>query len=270
MYKATLGRVVNEGRLHEATEVRYKLLPRFAAAIKNAFRVYGPLGAAAYVFDHFRVTWAERAENFDQRFGTLTEGQVYPWQLAQPDLTAATSERHPYEATPAWLVRRTLEALPIDPRDFVFVDLGAGKGRALMIASDFGFSKLVGIEISSAFCNAAATNMNRYYSAMGQPLPYTLRCMNAADYDFEEAPLVVFLFNPFGKKTLNAVLAKLEASLQRRPRAAYVIYLNPRFEKALHALALFPTYYSRRIVASTMAALRYLQLCVCARMTKPI
>ena len=44
------------------------------------------------------------------------------------------SERHPYEAMPAWLVRRTLEALPIDPRDFVFVDLGAGKGRALMIA----------------------------------------------------------------------------------------------------------------------------------------
>ena len=72
--------------------MRYKLLrlvPRFAAAIQYAFRVYGPLGAAAYVFDHFRVTWAERAENFDQRFGTLTEGQVYSWQLAQPDLTAA-------------------------------------------------------------------------------------------------------------------------------------------------------------------------------------
>ena len=79
-------------RTQEALEVRYKLLrlvPRFAAAIKNAFCVYGPLGAAAYVFDHFRVTWAERAENFDQRFGTLTEGQVYSWQLAQPDLTAA-------------------------------------------------------------------------------------------------------------------------------------------------------------------------------------
>jgi tRNA1(Val) A37 N6-methylase TrmN6 len=51
------------------------------------------------------------------------------------------------------------------------VDLGAGKGRALMIASDFGFSKLVGIEISSAFCSAAATNMHRYYSAMGHRLP---------------------------------------------------------------------------------------------------
>ena len=190
---------MNEGRLHEATAVRYKLLPRFANGIKHAFRVYGPLGAAAYVFDHFRVTRAERAV-------------------------------HPYEATPAWLVRRTLMALPIDPRDFVFVDLGAGKGRALMIASDFGFSKLVGIEISSAFCNAAATNMNRYHSARGQPLPYALRCMNAADYDFEEAPLVVFLFNPFGQKTLNAVLAKLEASLQRRPREAFVVYLNPRFE----------------------------------------
>ena len=52
-------------RTKEAMEVRYKLLrlvPRFAAAIKNAFRVYGALGAAAYVFDHFRVTWAERAK----------------------------------------------------------------------------------------------------------------------------------------------------------------------------------------------------------------
>ena len=233
---------MNEGRLHEATAVRYKLLPRFANGIKHAFRVYGPLGSAAYVFDHFRVTRAERAESFDQRFGTLTDGQVYPWQLTHCALTPA-SEMHPYEATPAWLVRRTLMALPIDPRDFVFVDLGAGKGRALMIASDFGFSKLVGIEISSAFCNAAATNMNRYYSVRGQPLPYALRCMNAVDYDFEEAPLVVFLFNPFGQKTLNAVLAKLEASLQRRPREAFVVYLNPRFEKAL-----LHSRYFRRIV----------------------
>jgi len=219
------------------------LVPRFATGIKNAFCVYGPLGAAAYACDYFRVARAERAEGFDQRFGTLTEGQVYPWQLAQPDLTPATTEMHPYEATPAWLVRRTLKALPIDPRDFVFVDLGAGKGRALMIASEFGFSELVGVEISSAFCDAAASNMNRFYSAMGQRLPYTLRCMNAADYDFEEAPLVVFLFNPFGKKTLNAVLAKLEASLQRRAREAYVIYLNPRFEKSLQH-----SRYFRRIV----------------------
>ena len=111
--------------------MRYKplrLVPRFAAAIKNAFRVYGPLGAAAYIFDHFRVTRAERAENFDQRFGTLTEGQVYPWQLAQPDLTAATSERHPYEATPAWLVRRTLEAAN-RPARIRFCGSGCGQGK---------------------------------------------------------------------------------------------------------------------------------------------
>ena len=85
--------LVNEGRLHEATAVRYKLpklVPRFANGIKNAFRVYGPLGAAAYVFDHFRVTRAERAESFDQRFGTLTEGQVYPWQLTHCALTPAS------------------------------------------------------------------------------------------------------------------------------------------------------------------------------------
>ena len=67
--------------------MRYKLLrlvPRFAASIQYAFRVYGPLERPAYVFDHFRVTWAERAENFDQRFGTLTRAKCILGSLRSP------------------------------------------------------------------------------------------------------------------------------------------------------------------------------------------
>jgi hypothetical protein len=57
--------------------------------------------------------------------------------------------------------------------------------------------------------------------------------MNAIDYTFELEPLVLFLSNPFGRETLGPILGRLEASLRAKPREAYVIYINPRFEASV-------------------------------------
>ena len=39
-------------------------------------------------------------------------------------------------------------ALHLDFQDFNFVDIGSGKGRALLLASDYPFREIIGIELS--------------------------------------------------------------------------------------------------------------------------
>src|SRR5262249_29207143 len=141
------------------------------------------------------------------------------------------SEIHAYHAVPAWLIRETLNSIPLQPNVFAFIDMGSGKGRTLLAASEFPFAKIVGVEISRELSGIAEQNGMRYRS-ISQPrcTTFSLHCADAADYTFKAEPLVLFLSNPFGRETIRRVLAHLEASLVASPRKAYVIYVNPRFE----------------------------------------
>lgn len=205
----------------------------------KSVQYYGLLAAAGYVFDHVRVSRAERAERFDERYGTMTAGKLYPWQLPDLHEAAVSGEILPYEATPAWLIRDIIRSIPITPADFTFVDIGSGKGRMLLVASEFSFSRIVGVEISQELNDIAAANIQRRSNTATARSRYDLRCMNASQYEFENDPLVVFLFNPFGRDTFDTVVSRLEASLRRHPREVYVAYLNPRFEKRLKRSPVF-------------------------------
>ena len=195
----------------------------------ESVRQYGPLAVVAHLFDLVRVHRAERAEGFDARFGTDTATVAYPWNL--PSIGREhTPEIHSYEATPAWLIRKILESLPLQPRTFAFVDMGSGKGRALLVASGLPFAKIVGVEVSHELHRIAEENIKRYQPACQHCTAFFLHCMNAVEYTFGPEPLVLFLFNPFGRDSVRSILANLEASLSATPRQAFVVYINPRFE----------------------------------------
>jgi len=195
----------------------------------KSVRRYGPLYVAAYLFDLVRVRRAERAEGFDSRYGTDTATVAYPWNL--PSIVHEdTPEVHAYEAAPAWLIREIVNSIPLQPNMFSFVDMGSGKGRALLVASELPFANIIGIELSHELHQIAQENIKRYRSASQQCKAFFLHCMNALDYTFGPEPLVLFLSNPFGRDTVRGILANLEISLRAKPREAYIVYVNPRFE----------------------------------------
>jgi hypothetical protein len=126
----------------------------------QSVRQYGPLSVAAYLFNLVRVHRAERTEGFDGRFGTDTATVVYPWNL--PSIGRKhTPEIHLYEPTPAWLIREILKSIPLQPNTFAFVDIGSGKGRALLVASELPFAKIVGVELSYELHLIAQENIRR-------------------------------------------------------------------------------------------------------------
>jgi hypothetical protein len=204
----------------------------------QSIRRYGAIYLAAYLFDLVRIHRAEGAEGFDARWGTETATIAYPWNLPSlrhAPMSASMSEIHAYQAAPAWLIREALDFIPLQPDKFVFVDLGSGKGRALMVASDFPFARIVGVELSQELHQVAECNIGRYRSPSQRCTSVVLHCMNAVEYDFGPEPLVLFLANPFGHDSIESVLSRLQTSLRQAPRQAYVIYVNPRFEALLRS-----------------------------------
>jgi hypothetical protein len=101
----------------------------------------------------------------------------------------------------------------------------------VLVASETPFAKIVAVEISRELSGTAERNVMRYRSISQRGTTFSLHCADATDYTFESEPLVLFLFNPFGRESVRRVLAKLGASLVASPREAYLIYVNPPFER---------------------------------------
>jgi SAM-dependent methyltransferase len=120
-----------------------------------------------------------------------------------------------------------------DFRDFVFVDLGSGKGRTLLMASDYPFRRIVGVELLPALHRAAQENLSKYRSESQKCFAIEAICGDATEFDFPNEPTVLFLFNPFPEAGLRRVMGSLENSLREHPRKTYVLYHNALLERVL-------------------------------------
>ena len=208
------------------------LNPLLAKVFRGPLDLNGPVfGRIFYLFEYARSYIEERFEAFDARFGTDTSAPVF-------ERDQKTSV-HFYVATTASIICEILSSLSLQPNKYVFVDMGSGKGRALLVASEFPFVKIVGIELSESLHRIAQENVDRYKPASQQCAAFDLRCMDALDYSYEDAPLVLFLFDPFGRDILQRIIANLESSLKARPRDAYVVYVYPQYEDLLQNSSVF-------------------------------
>jgi hypothetical protein len=123
-------------------------------------------------------------------------------------------------------------------RDFTFIDLGSGKGRTLLMASDYPFHRIVGVELLPSLHQIAQQNLRQYNSETQKGFDLESICADATAFHFPEEPLVIFLFNPFPESGMRQAILNLEQSLRRHPRAIYVIYHNPLLEHVLSESAM--------------------------------
>lgn len=135
-----------------------------------------------------------------------------------------------YQATEPGAFRDMMEALPIDFRQFTFVDLGSGKGRTLLMASDYPFARILGAELFPQLHRVAEKNIRDYRSDSQKCFSIGSVIANAKDFVFPIEPLVVYLFNPFAETVLERVIANLEKSIHEHPRPVYLVYHNPLLE----------------------------------------
>lgn len=173
-----------------------------------------------------RALRARRNEKlFDETLGVDTRGIVPLSALSVEGNTWIHGNR--YQPIAAYLFEQMMSALPIDHRRFTFIDLGSGKGRALLLASRFPFRAIIGVEFADELHRTCLDNIRNFRQEWQQCRNIQAFRGDAAAFDFPLEPLVVYLYNPFGPEVLSAVLKRIERSLEADPRPVYVVYGQP-------------------------------------------
>jgi SAM-dependent methyltransferase len=143
----------------------------------------------------------------------------------------------PYQPTEPGLFHQMLDALAerakLDFAGFTFVDLGSGKGRTLLMASDYPFRRIVGVELLPALHAIAQQNLAAYQNDARKCFALESICADGTSFPFPEGPLVIYLFNPFPEAGLRRAISNLRQNLSAQPRATYVLYHNPQLEQVL-------------------------------------
>ncbi|MFZ0284430.1 MAG: class I SAM-dependent methyltransferase [Terriglobales bacterium] len=141
----------------------------------------------------------------------------------------------PYQPTDPALFHEMLASLSLDFRDFTFIDIGSGKGRTLLLASDYPFRRIVGVELLPELHRVAQENIRKYKNESQQCFVLESICADARDFIFPPEPTVLYLFNPLPEPGLVQLAANLEQSSREHPRPIFVIYHNPALEHVLAA-----------------------------------
>ena len=143
----------------------------------------------------------------------------------------------PYQPTERELFHEMIDALArhgkIDFRDLTFIDLGSGKGRALLLASEYPFRRIIGVELLPSLNEIALKNLVQYHSESQRCFAIESVCTDATSFALPNDALVIYLFNPLPETGLRRAIANLEKSLEAHPRRAYVVYHNPVLESVL-------------------------------------
>ena len=109
------------------------------------------------------------------------------------------------------------------PAHSVFVDYGAGKGRAMLMASECGFSKIKGLEFSSSLYELAKKNIQDYIKTTGKN-NFEILHIDVSTYKVQKEDNFFYFFNPFNEFILNKCLDNIHLSLEENPRKALLVY----------------------------------------------
>jgi hypothetical protein len=140
-----------------------------------------------------------------------------------------------YQPTEPGFFHPMLQALEIDFSKFTFIDLGSGKGRVLLMASDYPFRRILGVELLPPLDQIAVENLKKYSSPAQRCFAIESLCEDARSFEFPLEPTVLYLFNPLPEEGLSAAMQNLAASLRAYPREVYVLYQNPVLRHVLDA-----------------------------------
>jgi SAM-dependent methyltransferase len=163
---------------------------------------------------------------FDEQYGIRTSGFLPGSVLSLTDADKKNTASLGYLGVQPSIIRRTLNILP-DHNRATFLDLGCGKGRALVVASEFPFRSVIGVEISPELVQFAKKNARVLARNLPERTPITVVNGNAVDYAFPEGNLIFFLYNPFGEYSIRKLLTKIATALSKNDSSVWIIYINP-------------------------------------------
>ena len=135
-----------------------------------------------------------------------------------------------YEATPVKAVRSILKKLPVKHSEYTFIDYGSGKGRVLLLASEFPFKNIIGVELSKRLHEIAEKNIKICKHLNHKCINIESFCADAAQFELPNNPLVIFFFTPFLGLVMDRVIANIQGNWMANPRPIHIVYYGSRID----------------------------------------
>lgn len=178
--------------------------------------------SAPYFISREYLRWRT---SFDAKYGVDTENR--PLLEAFSDWSEYVIRGGGYEPVKPQLFRNAVESLTICCEEFTFVDLGSGKGRALLLASEFPFREIVGIELGPELHRAAQRNIHRYKTLTQKCTRFRLIEADFTTCALPQGNLLIYLFNPCFEPEMRKLVTNIRRRVMAELREAYILYLNP-------------------------------------------
>jgi SAM-dependent methyltransferase len=195
---------------------------------------------------------------FDEAFGVRTSGLVAGRHLK-------SGHRHDRHATAYYgvapsvfhaLLRRWQRSRPAGAiEEFSFIDVGAGMGRAVLLAAELPFRQAVGVELNPTLARIARKNLALWRSSARARTPMKILCGDAVDLRLPEGPCLAFFFNPFGAPVMRRLLAAWGKTLAARAGELDLIYVNHEQEHVLERQAGFARLFLGKVPRSRADAI---------------
>lgn len=176
---------------------------------------------------------------FDQLHHTDTSGLIPGDIIAQGTNVPVSELTAYYGVAPSilhglldiWLHRTSPQ--PIEQT--VFLDVGAGKGRAMLLASQFPFLRIEGVELNADLARIANANISLWHNDLQSNAlsPLTLHHADATTHPLPPEPTLAFLFHPFELPILRRFLRLVETSISHNPKPFDLLYVNAEHDSYL-------------------------------------
>lgn len=120
--------------------------------------------------------------------------------------------------------RRSRPAGPIEETSFI--DIGAGMGRAMLLAAEMPFRTVLGVELNPTLVRIARRNLTLWRKAGRARASMRMMCGDAAEFELPDGPCLAFLFNPFGATVMRRLGRALARGFADRPGQLNIVYVN--------------------------------------------
>jgi 16S rRNA G966 N2-methylase RsmD len=147
---------------------------------------------------------------------------------------------------------RVFKSLRIPPGSVV-VDLGSGKGGAVMTLRQLPFAEIIGVEISPKLIDIAMDNVAR----LGLEYIRFVQSDAAAFTDFDRVTHI-YMYNPFPCQIVARVMTNIAESIGSAARDLTLIYRNPVCDDAIRASGVFEKTQTMQVNEHEWSIYRYL------------
>lgn len=204
---------------------------------------HGIFGTGVFIFDKFRSHKKVYSEHFsddafDKIYNVETARIIKTGDLQTKSRNWKYAVR--YEPTDSrYSFTEILSSFGINYSDYIFIDMGSGKGRVILLASMLPFKKIIGVEFSESLITIARNNVSRFPEELQLCKDIEFLPMDASAYTFPDPAekFVLFMNNPFHEPVMEKVMNNLSKSFYLNPRQLLVIYINPQFSPIIERLS---------------------------------